>query len=60
MALKSKAVLDLNCFLNILQKWKGALRHLVWVLYYITFIKRNDFAGWEKHTELKLSSLFQP
>lgn len=23
------------------------MRHWVWALFYIAFIKRNDFAGWE-------------
>lgn len=47
MALKSRAVLDLHCYLNILEKWKGAVRHWVLAPSYIAFIKRNDFAGRE-------------
>lgn len=46
IALKSGAVLDLE-YLNILEKWKGAVRRWVWALSYIAFIKRNGFAGWE-------------
>lgn len=46
-ALRSKAVLDLHCYLNMLEKWKGAVRHWVRVLSYIDFFKRNDFAGRE-------------
>lgn len=47
MALKSRAVLDLHCYLNILEKWKGAVRHWVLAPSNIAFIKRNDFAGRE-------------
>lgn len=45
--MKSRAVLDLHYYLNILEKWKGAVRHWVWALFYTAFIKRNDFVGWE-------------